>query len=527
MSLLRWFNSGTFELAGVFHDMLWSWITITLSLTVCLGYSVIAFNWFFQAKLARHEEAHAALARLRNISLSCAVCGLAFYYLEIPWLLWRAYDAILILLAIYTWTFVVRMRGLSLLDERLAQVDELERSATKYREIAELLPHMIWTATANGHVDFSNQRWREYVGGADTSWIDAVHPEDRQQAAARWTEALVARQPTSFELRLRGVGGYRTFHVKATPIFRGSAIKWLGACADIEDQKRLAAQQEMQFRQKSFFLNALSHDLRAPLHNVLLNAQLLRMTARDESDAESVRMIVENAVAAGDLITRLLEFAKAGAQDHNAIEPVYVHAILQQVARRFLPLAETRGLHLVVAPSLDGVAATLAVHTDRQKLERIVSNLVDNAIKYTDRDGVVTLSLRAVNSPDASPHEVVVAVSDTGAGIPPQNVPYLFDEFYQVNNYERDRSKGFGMGLAICKCLARQLGGDVRLASTTSAGAGRGSCFELLVPAASAPSPSSIQPEPHTGDLRPDRGGRPLGETRDLGHSQAAGLCGI
>jgi signal transduction histidine kinase len=111
------------------------------------------------------------------------------------------------------------------------------------------------------------------------------------------------------------------------------------------------------------------------------------------------------------------------------------------------------------------------VRTDHQKLERLIANLVDNAIKYT-RVGGVTLSL--------IPHEdhFALRVTDTGMGVPPQNAPYLFDEYYQVNNSERDRSKGFGMGLAICKYLAHQLGGTVRLLNTSD----QGSSFEISLP---------------------------------------------
>jgi PAS domain S-box-containing protein len=501
MNLSHWFNGGNY-IPGASGDSWW-WITITLSLSITAGYTVIAFNWYFQSKLRRQAEATAALIRLRNISFSCAACGFAFFVLDIPWIVWRMYDGVLILLALYTWSFLIKMRGLSLLDERLAQLDELERRARKYREIAELLPHMVWTATADGYVDFCNRKWRQYVDGDERTWLQAVHPDEREHALARWQEALLSRRPLSLELRLGGSGGYRTFLVKATPIVQGDAVKWLGACADIEDQKLLAAQQELQARQKSFFLNALSHDLRAPLHNVLLNAQLLKMTARDEADAESVQMIVENAVAAGDLITRLLEFAKAGAQDHNTIEPVYVQAILHQIVRRFLPLAEQKGLALRVDGAGD---PNLLIQSDRQKIERIVSNLVENAIKYTER-GSVTLSMRySAPATVGEARQVTLRIADSGPGIPPANVSYLFNEFYQVNNHERDRTKGFGMGLAICKCLARHLGGDVRLASTS----GAGSCFELLL-----------------SDLRADRGGRPGGAESDLRDPQGAGLCGV
>src|SRR4029077_18869934 len=112
----------------------------------------------------------------------------------------------------------------------------------------------------------------------------------------------------------------------------------------------------------------------------------------------------------------------------------------------------------------------VSVSTDRQKLERIVSNLADNAIKYTNHGGVTLQLLQQAD-------DILLRISDTGLGIPETNVPFLFDEFYQVNNYERDRSKGFGMGLAICKSLASHVGAQVRLASTGP----QGSRFEVVL----------------------------------------------
>ena len=169
----------------------------------------------------------------------------------------------------------------------------------------------------------------------------------------------------------------------------GEGVKWLGACADIEDQKRFVAERERQAIQKTFFLNALSHDLRAPLHNVVLNAHVLKMSGGETTDPteirESLDMIVENAVAAGDLVTKLLDFARAG-EDRNAPERVPLASMVQQVGRRFVPAAEQKGLILRV--STDPAAEDAELHLDRQKLERIVSNLLDNAVKFTDRGGV-------------------------------------------------------------------------------------------------------------------------------------------
>src|SRR3954453_7650092 len=199
MNLFSWFNGG--EGTGVPHDPRWSWVTLTLSALLAVGYGVIAFNWYFQSKLARKAESKAALARLRNLCIICAACGSFLFAINMPWIVWRCYDILLLMLAVSTWRFVLKMRGLSLLDERLAQMNALEEAANRYREIAELLPHMVWTANTNGDVDFSNQRWRQYAGN-DRTWLQAIHPDELVQAYARWNEAITSRQPFSMELRL-------------------------------------------------------------------------------------------------------------------------------------------------------------------------------------------------------------------------------------------------------------------------------------------------------------------------------------
>jgi signal transduction histidine kinase len=531
----------------------WLAVTMLLALAVLSGCAVIAVNWYFQRKLARQSDSRAALRRMCVVAAGCGTLGVVFTVWDAPWVCWRVYDVVLALLALDLWSFVHRHRGLGLVDERLKQVAELERTATRYREIAELLPHMVWTANAHGHVDFANQRWHEYAGGERT-WLEAVHPDDSGRVLSAWNAAVTSRVPVSFEARLDGGAraGYRAFAVKATPIVQGEALKWLGACADIEDQKLLAAEKDAQARQKSFFLNALSHDLRAPLHNVLLNAQLLKMSqqAGEPLDVEAVEMIRENAVAAGDLVARLLDFAKVGAQEQNVLERVALPHLLHQIARRFMPVAEQKGLNVRVIESAanhnngDGNESIDAhVLTDRQKLERIISNLIDNAIKYT-RSGSVTLELLATAG--EGDENVRVRVRDSGIGIPTDKVPYLFDEFYQVNNYERDRSKGFGMGLAICRSLARHIGADVRLAATGA----EGSCFEIVIPrgrgdqggrdstvvGAVPLTCGTLEYERqrgiggHGGNGRQgvgaDRRGRPHGAASDRDDPATAGVCG-
>ena len=522
---------------GLQPDVRWAWVTLALSALVLGGYVIIAFKWFFVEKVAGRAESRRALRRLCFIVVCCAACGAWFFRADMAWVVWRLYDGVLVLLVLYTWSFALKMRGPGLVDDRLAQVAEIERAAEWHRETSELLPHVVWTATADGTVDFSNRRWREYVG-TGCSWLDVLHPDEAAEVRDWWRGAVEARQPVAREVRLRGRAGFRTFDVRATPVVRAGGVRWLGACADVEDQKLAAVQMEVEARRKAFFLNAISHDLRAPLNNVVLNAHLLKVSARDEADVESANVIVENAVAAAELVTRLLDYAKSDGKEQDAAEVVSVRAALQQIARRFLPVAQRKGLYLRVGsgdgPEGDGSASLedeingdVRVRADRQKLDRVLSNLTDNAIKFTQRGGVRLDLVRPGGGAS-------VRVTDTGVGVPPQDAPYLFDEFYQVDNYERDRSKGFGMGLAICKRLAQQLGGDVRLAAS---GPG-GSCFELVlggvvdgvIDGVGTGFGTGLGAGPGdraAGADGPPGGGRRLGEAGDRPDPADAGLCRV
>ena len=284
-------------------EVYWSWLTITLSVFIALGYATIAYNRYFQKKLARTEQVAAAGRRLWSITIFSMICGTFFYLYDMPWAMWRVYDCVLLVLLCTTWAYAIRMRGMSLLEERLSQLSALEEQARRYREMAELLPQMVWTARDKGDIDFSNQRWAEFVGDGRT-WVEAIHPDDRARVEFWWAKTLRARKFSSIECRLGGVAGFRTFLISANPIISHGAIKWLGACADIQAQKMLAAAREMQAKRRAFFLNALSHDLRAPLNTVVLNAEMLKIVP-PEDVKNRVLTIVESAKSAGDYVARI------------------------------------------------------------------------------------------------------------------------------------------------------------------------------------------------------------------------------
>jgi signal transduction histidine kinase len=200
------------------------------------------------------------------------------------------------------------------------------------------------------------------------------------------------------------------------------------------------------------------------LNTVVLNAALLKASPPGQA-GNCVDVIVESANVAREYVSKLLNLARAGGEEKNHIEQVSVLEMLHQVARLFGPAAEKKGLYMRLEHEGD-----VEIRTDRQKVDRLIGNLVDNAVKYTQSGGV---TMQVIAGDD----QISIRVRDTGNGVPKESASHLFDEFYQVNN-QRDGSSGFGIGLAICKCLASQLGGDVGLVSTGA----EGSCFEVTIP---------------------------------------------
>ena len=247
----------------------------------------------------------------------------------------------------------------------------------------------------------------------------------------------------------------------------------------------LAKSQE-ESKRKSFFLNAISHDLRTPLNGMLLHANLaeIHVAAGDQSAIEqSIAEIKASVRLTADLLDGLLEYARleTGADHPNAAD-FSLDELLSDVVNSHAPLAIRKTLWLKPAPQTG-----MALHTDRLRLERILNNLVGNAIKFTAA-GSVHFEV------ESKSQRVEICVADTGIGIAPEHQQRLFEEFYQVQNHERDRQKGFGLGLAISNRLARQLGGELKVQSTK----GQGSRFSIVIPTrlpnSPGPSVSAMKP---------------------------------
>jgi signal transduction histidine kinase len=233
--------------------------------------------------------------------------------------------------------------------------------------------------------------------------------------------------------------------------------------ADLEQSRKETAE-------KLFFLNAISHDLRTPLNGLILHANLAEMVAGANDPAalsDALAQIKTSALGASRMLDSFLEYAQVAA---SSAPPECTNFQLEEAVRsvveKFRSSADGKSIALSAK-----IPEAAQVHLDRFKLERILSNLLDNALKFT-RAG----SVRVEAQTDGNGLEI--HVHDTGSGIAPEHQDKLFDEFFQVHNHARDRAKGFGLGLAIARGLARQLGGDL----TVESALGHGSRFTLALP---------------------------------------------
>lgn len=229
------------------------------------------------------------------------------------------------------------------------------------------------------------------------------------------------------------------------------------------DERR--AQAEAANAAKSRFFAAASHDLRQPLQAMHLHLELLE---HNRDDASAMAGLGECMAALDRVLAQVLDLSRIDSGDVVPRPRAFaIQPLLQSLSDTYQGAARQKGLVL-------RVHATAAWgHSDPLLLERALSNMVVNAIRYTERGGVL-LGARAQGN------QLRLEVIDTGVGIAPQDQAFVFEEFVQLNNPERDPDKGSGLGLATVRRIADLLGHQVLLRSRVD----RGSCFSIAVPRA-------------------------------------------
>jgi two-component system phosphate regulon sensor histidine kinase PhoR len=253
----------------------------------------------------------------------------------------------------------------------------------------------------------------------------------------------------------------RSFTAFVTPIQEDGFVAILHDVTHFKDLERV----------KNEFITTVSHDLRNPLSVIKGFTELLqRVGPLNQTQIDYTHRIYAAGENMNRLLQNLVELVKldmgAGVEMKRGI--VDLCELVSDVAAEFRPQAESRGQMLQVQKTED----PLRVEVDPPQLRRALSNLVDNAIKYTPNGGSITLSIGTQD------RQAVFNVQDTGFGILPEDLPLVFNRLYRVRNNETRGIEGNGLGLAIVKSIVEQHGGQVNVESEY----GKGSSFKISLP---------------------------------------------
>jgi PAS domain S-box-containing protein len=366
--------------------------------------------------------------------------------------------------------------------------EELREAEARFRLLADCAPVMVWKANAELLCDFFNKPWLDFTGRTfeqewGNGWAQGVHPDDREHCVSTFLSTAQARKSFTIEYRLRRADGeYRWILDNGVPLSTadGGFMGYIGSCIDITDLKGLEAERlararaEAALQARDEFIGIVTHDIRSPLGAIKLSAEMLeRMAPPGETGQALLEMahrIRRGAETMHTLVDDLVDVASiAAGKLRLQLEPHDPRALVDEAIEMFAPIAKQKSI------TLKGeVGDAPRVRCDRNRIFQVLSNLISNALKFTDPNGAIQVTARAVSNPA---NEVCFSVSDTGRGIPPEQVDHIFERFFQ--GAARGRT-GAGLGLYIARGIVCAHGGRIWAESEV----GKGTTLSFTVPTA-------------------------------------------
>jgi PAS domain S-box-containing protein len=366
--------------------------------------------------------------------------------------------------------------------ERKQAEEALRKSEQRLKRVYDsgLLGLVYWNM--NGQIVDANGKFLEMIG-YDRDDLEAGRIDWQQITPP---EFAVLDQLSVAELMATGVNSapfekeYISKDGSRVPVLIAGAMldeaRFNGVAFVIDITERKQAQQALALAKaeaeraniaKSKFLAAASHDLRQPVQSLTLLLSLIKGQVKDKpKTADAVDMAKSAVDSLNSLLTGILDISKL---DAGVVAPdiasVNLGETIDRLAKEYAPRAMAQGL------TLRHVTSALWARTDANLMDRILRNLIENALRYTEKGGIL-IGLRRRDD------TVRLDVIDTGIGIPADKQAEIFEEFRQLDNPARDASRGLGLGLAIVSRLAHLLGAPVEVASRL----GRGTRFSLLLP---------------------------------------------
>lgn len=392
---------------------------------------------------------------------------------------------------------------------------KIEESEARFRQLADSMPQIVWTARPDGYLDYFNQRWYEYAGQdrgfGDAGWAYMLHPDDLQRCIDAWTHSLRTGEFYQIEFRLdnpRNPGVYRWFLTRATAIRddTNTITKWFGTCTDIDEQKRIAELLEVRVAERTQELSRVnlnlersntdlqrsnenlqrfayvaSHDLQEPLRKIQSFGDLLKSQYANEL-GQGFDHLERMQTAAGRmsaLIKDLLAFSRITTQ-RESIEAVSLGKVVQGVLTDLELGLQESGAEVELSP-------LPVIRGESSQLGQLFQNLLSNAIKFRRTDQPLRIRIDCQTIPPTELPAMIqpaseadrfyrISVTDNGIGFEEKYLDRIFDVFQRLHS--RSQYAGTGIGLAIVQKVVENHGGAI----TATSRPGQGATFWVYLP---------------------------------------------
>ncbi len=349
---------------------------------------------------------------------------------------------------------------------------QLKLNEEKYKNLADSLPIIVWTADKDGNIDYYNKQWYDYTGftsidSREIATEKIIHPDDQKRSIDIWMTSKANKTNYEIEYQFRdrtSEDAYRWFLGRAIPIKNedNDVIQWIGTCTDINEFKQFQ-------QQKDNFLGIASHELKTPLTSLKLYSQFLEKNLRkqeDDKNADVAKKMDEQINKLTSLVNDLLDVTKIqngkillNKSDFDFDDLVEEIVTEQQMITSHKILVESEKIG--------------NIYSDRHRISQVMSNLISNAIKYSPDADRIHITTK-VTDDDC----VLFTVRDFGIGIPADKTEKVFEQYYRVSGSKEHTFPGLGLGLYISSEIIKRSGGKIFVNSIE----GKGSEFCFLIP---------------------------------------------
>src|SRR5690606_17739525 len=357
--------------------------------------------------------------------------------------------------------------------EEIELKTKLQESELRFKNLANTIPQIVWTAKPDGEVDYFNERWYELSGLPKDeihikNWKEIVHKDDLKNLEETWKRNIETGQLHEVEYRLEkkdNPGTYHWYLHRGIPIKSddGKILKWIGSTTDIHEFKTF-------LKQKDDFLAITSHELKTPLTSIKLYAQALeRMLKQEgyEKGAEYAGKMGIQINRLNQLITDLLDVTKIQNGQLPLNKTVFdFDDLVSEVAEE---AKISNGNHNIISK----LGSTGLVEGDRERIQQVMQNFISNAIKYSPNKEKIVIYSHTDEEGNAC-----FSVEDFGIGIPKNKIEKIFEQFYRVNEESSNTFEGMGLGLYISSQIIKRSEGKIKVQSEL----GKGSKFSFCLP---------------------------------------------